>query len=80
MEEKKISTLPGDMFTTWQGMLKSMNLNEAINFQNIDNSLNNARQAIKRYYKRMQSGDLPYRRFATVMDRRDHSYTITRIE
>lgn len=80
MEEKKISTLPGDMFTTWQGMLKNMDLNEAIHFPNIDNSLYNARQAIKRYYQRMQSGNLPYRRFTTAMDRRDHSYTITRIE
>lgn len=79
MEEKKLSTLPGDMYTTWQSMLKNMDINEMIHFHNIDSSLYNARQAIKRYYKRMQEGKLPHRRFTTSINRRDHSYSITRI-
>lgn len=80
MEEKKISALPGDIYTIWRSMLINMGINESICFQNIDSSLHRCRQAIKRYYKRMQEGKLPYRRFTTSSDRRDHSYTITRIE
>lgn len=80
MEKKKFSALPGDMYITWQSLLKSMDINEPICFQNIDSSLHNARQAIKRYYKRMQEGKLPHRRFTTSINRRNHSYTITRIE
>ena len=80
MEEKKISALPGDIYTLWRSMLINMGIQESICFQNIDSSLHRCRQAIKRYYQRMQEGKLPYRRFTTSTDRRNHSYTITRIE
>ncbi|MDE5963382.1 MAG: hypothetical protein K2G58_05090, partial [Alistipes sp.] len=80
MEVKKISALPGEISPTWQTMLKNMGVNEALHFRNVDSSLCNARAAISRYYQRMQIGKLPYRRFTAIMNRCDHSFTITRIE
>ncbi len=79
MEQKVIyAVLPYS--TNWRLILKDMEINESKHFQNLNNSLYNARCAIKRYYEKARNGKLPYRRFCTATNRADQSFSITRIE
>lgn len=77
---EKITFSPTPSATTWEAFLAAMSLKAPEHFKNIDNTAQNGRQAIKRYYKKMQKGELPYRLFSTKTSKIDHSFTIIREE
>lgn len=79
MEEKIICSLP--LYSTaWESLLKGMMINESKHFQNLGNSLHNARCAIVRYYGKVNNGKAPYRHFRTESNRADQTFSITRTE
>ena len=76
--DEKISFSPTPNSSTWEAFLAAMSLENPEHFENIDNMAQNGRQAIKRYYKKMKKGELPYRSFSTRTSKADHSFTIIR--
>lgn len=62
----------------WVAFLMNMECNVPVHFYNIDNTANNGRQAIKRYYKKVRENKLPPRRFSTETSAIRHSFTIIR--
>lgn len=78
--DEKIAFSQTPNSTTWETFLVAMSLESPEHFENIDNTAQNGRQAIKRYYKKMKKGELPYRQFSTKTSKADHSFTIIREE
>lgn len=66
--------------TGWQSLLKRMEIGESHSFHNIDNTIIRGRQAIKRYYAKVQKGEVAPKKFKTITDEESHTFTITRIE
>ncbi len=77
---EKITYQPTPSSSSWENILLNLQLNIPTHFYNIDNTAQNGRQAIKRYYKKMEDNKLPHRRFSTGTSKVYHSFIITRIE
>lgn len=76
--DEKIAFTPTPNSFTWETFLATMTLDNPEHFENIDNTAQNGRQAIKRYYRKMRQGRLPYRLFSTKTSKANHSFTVTR--